>query len=103
MSFQFATCDRNFALLFLQQEYPTKIVDTTTVGPILNLIGEDLIRVQDPKYHQPCQIVPGNKWDEARRNEVLTLCQDVFGSLPDKPVDTHDAYMAASRTLRDEE
>lgn len=103
MSFQFATCDRNFALLFLQSEYPTKLVDATTVGPLLDLIGADLIRVQDPKYHQPCQIVPGKKWDDSRRIEVVSLCQSVLGALPDKPLDSHQQYMVAAAELRDEE
>lgn len=80
MSFQFATCDRRFALEFLQREYPNRVIEDTpdSVGLLLDLVAQDLIRVQDPKFHQPCQIVPGNKWDESRRGEVLSICNAVL-------------------------
>jgi hypothetical protein len=79
-AFQFATCDRRFALEFLQSEYPNRVIEDTadSIAPLLDLIAADLIRVQDPKYHQPCQIVPGNKWDETRRDEVLALCKSAL-------------------------
>lgn len=105
MSFQFATCDRRFALEFLQHEYPNRVIEDTpeSVGPLLDLIAADLIRVQDPKFHQPCQIVPGNKWDASRQAEIVALCTTVLTNSPAKPLPPHDAYMAAAATLRDEE
>lgn len=71
--FMFATCDRRFALGFLRHEYPTRDLQDTpeSIGPLLDLVSEDLIRVQDPAYHQPCQIVQGQQYDSSRHAEIM--------------------------------
>ncbi|MBN8492368.1 MAG: hypothetical protein J0M00_13190 [Burkholderiales bacterium] len=85
-AFQFATCDRQFALSFLRQSYPSRVVEDTVenVGPLLDLIASDLIRVQDPNFHQPCQIVPGKRWAADRETEVVALCGSILNNLPRK-------------------
>lgn len=77
-AFMFATCDRRMALGFLQKQYPLRVVEDTpeSAGPILDLIAADIIRVQDPDFHQPCQIVPGKAYDESRASEILSACQE---------------------------
>lgn len=76
-SFMFATCDRRMALDFLKKQYPLRIVEDTpdSAGPILDLVAADLIRVQDPDFHQPCQIVAGKAYDEDLASEILQACQ----------------------------
>lgn len=71
----FATCERHRALEFLQKQEPElNLTDSPeSAGPLLDLVQADLIRVQDPAYHNPCQVVPGNNWDESRRSEVIAV------------------------------
>ncbi len=60
--FEFATCDRNRALYFLQEVYPSRKIEDTpeSAGLLLDLVEQDLIRIQDPlMYGKRIQVVPG--------------------------------------------
>lgn len=74
--FMFATSMRDMALGFIRYENPGKEIEDTpeSAGPLLDLVQADVIRIQDPKFHQPCQVVPGMKWDESLRDEVIAIC-----------------------------
>lgn len=74
--FMFATSRRDFALDFLRKEHPSRnLTDTNeSAGPLLDLVEADIIRIQDPAYHQPSQVVPGTYWEESWRGEVVALC-----------------------------
>jgi hypothetical protein len=78
MPFQFATCDRNSALAFLRKLYPSAaLADEGPTKELLDLVQADEVRVQDPDFHRPAEIVPGTKWkeDAARRAEVVEVCK----------------------------
>lgn len=81
MSFQFATCDRNMGLRFLRKARPSGAFEDTpeSAGPFLDLIVQDVIRIQDPDFHPACEVVPGKKWSEDRRSEVVEICTKMIG------------------------
>lgn len=74
----FATCDRRMALGFLQQAYPTCVIEDSadSAGPLLDLVEADVIRVQDPNFHQPTEIVPAKNWDASRHDERVAVCAE---------------------------
>ena len=52
MYIRFETCDRSWALRFLNQLYPDKnLTDTGVVATLLNFVEQDVIRIPDPKMH----------------------------------------------------
>jgi hypothetical protein len=79
MAFQFATCERKRALEFIQRVYDHDISDTPeSAGPLLDLVAQDLVRVQDPMMHGTSpQVVPGTKWVESAemREKVVAACK----------------------------
>lgn len=89
MSFSFATCERARALTFLAQAYPSRTVRDTPddAGPLLDLVVRDVVRIQDPAFHQPPQVVPGKKWAESERVAVIAAAQQVhdFTMLNEEP------------------
>lgn len=70
MAFQFATCDPSMALRFLRQIYPGKEVSETTIPKLMNLVKQDVLRIQDPDFHKPAQVVAGNSYVDSMRSEV---------------------------------
>ncbi len=70
MSFQFATCERGRALQFLRTEQADLEDSLESVGPLLDLIEADVVRITDPDYHT-LMVVPGKNWDEDRRADVV--------------------------------
>lgn len=79
-AFMFATSDRSIALGFIRKAQKNDALEDApdSAGPFLDLIAQDVIRVQDPNFHPRCEIVPGMKWDESRRDEVLAICTSIF-------------------------
>jgi hypothetical protein len=77
MSFMFATCERHRALEFLKALYPSHVVEDTkeSWGRVLDCVERDEIRVQDPAFHDPCEIVPGTNWANAFQCEIIALCK----------------------------
>lgn len=78
MGFEFATCNRNRALEFIQYIYPEKgITDTPeSAGPLLDFVEQDIVRVQDPAMHgSTINISPATNWDEKYRDAVVNACR----------------------------
>jgi hypothetical protein len=81
MSFEFATCDRNRALGFLRQVYPSSTIEDSadSAGPMLDLVEADIIRIQDPMMHGPrIQVSAGKNWreDAEKRAEIAAVCAE---------------------------
>ena len=73
----FATCDRNRALGFLQEVYPSRKIEDTpeSAGPLLDFVEQDVVRIQDPMmYGKRIQVVPGTNWEEVTRDQVTKAC-----------------------------
>jgi len=79
MNIQFATCNRQEALRFIQMVYiPNKITDTPdSAGPLLDFVEKDIVRIQDPMmYGGRIQVIPGKNWveDAKIREEIAAAC-----------------------------
>lgn len=77
---QFATCDRNRALEFIQKVYPSKIITDTpdSAGKLLDFVEQDLVRIEDPMmYGNRIQVVPGKRWfeDDVIRQQIIDACK----------------------------
>ena len=70
MSIMFATCELNSALAFIRQMYPNQKVAWEMMPLLEELIKQDILRVQDPNFHQPCQIVPGNNYRKEHDGQI---------------------------------
>lgn len=71
MGFIFATCEPVRALQFINRMYPDRKDLTAKDIPLLYaLIKRDVLRVQDPDFHQPCQIVVGNNYTQNHKTEI---------------------------------
>ena len=105
MNIQFATRDRRRALEFLNTMYDREILDTPDdAGPLLDMVEQDLARVQDPMmYGDTIQIVPGKNFTEDRREE-LTLVSRAFNDnavTPNAPESCLEKDPGAYRQLVD--
>ncbi len=68
---QFASCQWNpYAKMFIQKMYPSKIIDDSKMPLLIGLINEDVLRVQDPDFHYPCQVVAGTNYGVLRDKEI---------------------------------
>ena len=79
MSFNFATCDRNRALGFLQDIYPSQTITDTpeSAGQLLDYVEKDIVRIQDPLMHKTngtIQVIPATNWNESHRDGVVSAC-----------------------------
>ena len=85
MNIEFATCERDTALGFIQKVYPSKVITDTPdcAGPLLDLVEKDIVRIQDPMmYGGNIGVTPNaSNWDEKYRDAVIAACS-VFASLP---------------------
>lgn len=60
----FATCNRKSALEFLQKIFPELADTPDSVGPLLDLVEADIVRVLDPMMHgEQISLVSGKKHD----------------------------------------
>jgi hypothetical protein len=74
MLIQFATNDRQTALRHLNGFRSREVFDTPEdAAPVLDLVAEGLFRIPDPKMHPNGGIMPGEKWDESRRDEATKI------------------------------
>lgn len=74
----FATCERNKAAEYIRSVYPTRTITDSDLEPILVLVEQDILRVQDPfMYGNRIGIIPGTNHskenDDACRNAVRHL------------------------------
>lgn len=78
MHLQFATCERNRALGFLQKLYPSR--NLTNIGKtkaVLDLVEQDIFRIPDPSMHGPSVgIFPSTNWDDTKRDEYIKALTD---------------------------
>jgi hypothetical protein len=78
MSFSFATCEVPRAVQFIQKMYPSKEVTAEKMPLLLDLIRQDILRVQDPDFHRPCQIIAGNNYDNAKHGAAVNAALSEF-------------------------
>lgn len=68
----FASCQWNpYAKSFLQKMYPSKPVNDDEIPKLIDLINKDVLRIQDPEYHKPCQIIAGNKYQGEEHDSLI--------------------------------
>lgn len=78
----FATCEPKRALSFINYMYPDYQDFTKDDIPILyDLISKDILRVQDPEFHQPCQIIAGNKYNSEYDNDISEAIDELKSNL----------------------
>lgn len=79
MGIEFATCERQRALGFIQAVYPSRIITDTpdSAGPLLDLVEQDIVRIQDPMmYGNRIEVSPNAmNWDEKHRDAVVAACK----------------------------
>lgn len=79
MNIEFATCERHRALAFIRKVYPSKTITDTSdcAGPLLDLVEQDIVRVQDPMmYGGRIAVSPNAKnWKEEHRERVIAACK----------------------------
>jgi len=68
---QFATCTRYRALDFIREVYPDAADTPASAGPLLDLVEQDIVRVQDPAMHGQVGIIPATNWDESYREAAI--------------------------------
>ena len=76
----FATCEVKGAIRFLKKAYPEKEIKEEQIPKLVDLIGKDILRIQDPDFHIPAQIVSGRKYD---KNEHLELVNEAINEFMD--------------------
>ena len=80
--FMFATCERQRALRFLEDLYPSaRVSDSGAVAAFLDLLEADIVRLQDPAYHSPARVVGGTYYDTRLADEVHSVCSAMHGEL----------------------
>ena len=79
MNIEFATCERQRALGFIQRVYPSNIITDTpeSAGPLLDLVEKDIVRIQDPTmYGNRIEVSPNaSNWSEEYREQVIAACK----------------------------
>jgi len=74
----FATCQWNpYGKQFLQQLYPSIKIEDLMVQKLIELMNQDILRIEDPNYHQPCQIIQGEKY-KPEHNELVQEAMEEF-------------------------
>ncbi len=70
--FMFATCNKQMALRHLRLAYPGYEITEEDVIKIMPYIEKDIVRIQDPEFHSPPQVVAGSNWveDEEKRKQI---------------------------------
>ena len=84
MEIQFATCERESALEYIQKVYPNRVIEDTQEGisDLLDLVEKDVIRIQDPMiYGNRIGIVPGKNWNESMREKVTSAGKRLRGEI----------------------
>jgi len=81
MYVHFATCERKRALEFIQKVLPSKNLEDTpeSAGPFLDLVEQDIVRVQDPlMYGNQIAVIPSDNWDESHRESLMTMYREIL-------------------------
>lgn len=84
MNINFATCEPKRALEFIRKVYSSYTITEEQCKEVLDLVAQDIIRIQDPMMHgSTIQVVVGNKFD-ASKHDVPTIqktCQEMTNSI----------------------
>lgn len=79
MDIEFATCERNRALKFIQRVYPSRIITDTPdcAGLLLDFVERDVVRIQDPAvYGSKIEVsINASNWDEKYHAAVISACE----------------------------
>jgi len=75
MTFAFATCDVRMAMRFIKHFYPS--IDKERIPKLTELIRTDVLRVMDPQWHDPCQIIHGDAYDSKHDSEISAAIQEL--------------------------
>jgi hypothetical protein len=82
MGFCFATCECPRALGFINKMYPNhKDLVKEDIPLLYELIQQDVLRVQDPDFHQPCQIIAGNKYSKEYDQQIQGAIKELQSKL----------------------
>lgn len=84
MMISFATCDREKAKVFIKDVYPNYIIDWQRAEPLLALIDEDVIRIEDPMmqfHNRQIRIICGKKFQETDRERITAAHRAFSGAL----------------------
>jgi hypothetical protein len=78
MGIVFATCNISNAIRFINSNYPDK-KDLTQedIPKLTNLIKDDVLRVQDPMMHNPCQIILGKKYIKKHDDAITEAIEEL--------------------------
>lgn len=81
----FASCQCNpSAKSFIEKMYPSQKIEDEKIPKLIKLINEDVLRVQDPAFHQPCQIIAGSKYTNDKKAEVEESLEEFKREIHDK-------------------
>lgn len=81
----FASCQWNpYAKSFIEKMYPSKKIEDEKIPKLIKLINEDILRVQDPALHQPCQIIAGSNYSSNKKAEVEEAIEEFKREVHDK-------------------
>lgn len=82
----FATCDKQIALRHLRLAYPSYEIAEEDTKKIMKYIESDVVRIQDPGFHNPPQVVPGSNWveDSEKRKKIHDDFQEFHDGLRKK-------------------
>lgn len=67
-----------FSVCFLQKMYPSRTIDDARIPKLIALINQDVLRIQDPDFHQPCQIVAGKNYVAATHDAAVNEAIEEF-------------------------
>ncbi len=83
----FATCDRKTAMQFLERGYPTRNINfnNESISAMLDLIENDVMRVQDPQMHGSPNLISGQKYSSMSRDAILAICRPAIEALNNSP------------------
>jgi hypothetical protein len=84
VNIMFATCAPNSALAFIRQMYPNQKVEWEMMPLLEELIKQDILRVQDPNFHQPCQIVPGNNYRKEHDGQIQEAINEFVANVHER-------------------
>ena len=86
MGIVFATCDVKRAMGFINKMYPNhKDITEEDIPQLVKLINQDVVRVQDPDFHRPCQIIAGRNYAKEYSVDVADAIAELKNVLAIQP------------------
>jgi len=67
----FATCQWSpWGELFLAKSYPHLNINFERLDKLKSLLDQDILRIQNPDFHNPAQIIQGTNYNQSHENMV---------------------------------